>query len=188
MIYKHMYCGYKNSGKVKIKKDDRIITASAASFEDMTFLYFETKDSELLPTDVAEGDLKPFPNGNEWFEMPEIFHYFTPENDGEWQRKIEGKTPVFRINKLNMDKVASYIFYHVDHQRSNQYECDKFFSIFNYGNVIIMYAEEPTELVTWQDIKGRYHEPPRSDWGALMDQHFKAWPDGKKKWVKMENE
>lgn len=87
-----------------------------------------------------------------------------------------------------MDKVASYIYYHVDHQHTNQYECDKFFSIFNYGNIIIMYSEEPTEWVTWQDIEGRYHEPPRKDWADLMNQHFKTWPDGEKKWVKMKNE
>lgn len=188
MIYKHMYCGYKKSGKIEFKKDDRIITASAANFEDMTFLYFETKDESLTAKDVAAGNMKPFPNGEDWFEMSEIFHYFTPEDDSQWERKIKNKEPRFRINKLNRDKISSYIYYHFDHQNTNQYDVDKFLSIFIYGNIIVMYGETPTEKVTWQEIEGRRYEPEKDYWGPLMEEHFKAWPDGEKKWVKIEIE
>ncbi len=188
LIYKHMYCGYKKNGKITLKKNEKIITSSAAHFEDMTFLYFETKDPSLTVKDVAEGEMKLFPNGDEWFEMSEIFHYFTPANDGEWERKIKNKKAVFRINKLNRDKVASYIYHHVWHQNCNNYDCDRFFSIFIYGNVIVMYSETPEEKVTWQDIEGRPYSPNREDWGELMNEHFAAWPDGEKKWVLMERE
>lgn len=186
MIFKHMYCGYKKDGNIKIKKDERIITASASTFEGMTFLYFESKDGSLKAADVAEGNMKAFPDGADWFEMSEIFHYFTPENDSQWERKIENKKPGFLINKLNRDKIASYIYYHFDHQNSNPYDVDKYMSIFNYGDVIVMYHETPTEKVTWQDIEGRFHKPDDPLWDDLMDEHFKAWPDGKKKWVKIE--
>lgn len=186
MIYKHMYCGYKKDGKVTIKDDERIITASAATFDGMTFLYFETKDEKLTASDVAEGNMSSFPDGNGWFEMSEIFHYFTPENDEQWERKIADKKPVFLINQLNRDKIASYIYYHFDHQSSNPYDVDKFMSIFIYGDFIVMYCESPTEKVTWQDIEGRYHKPDNPNWDDLMDEHFKAWPDGEKKWVRIE--
>lgn len=188
MIYKHMYCGYKNSGKITLKKDERIITSSAAYFEDMTFLYFETKDETLTANDAAKGDMKPFPNGEEWFEMSEIFHYFTPRNDEEWERKIKNKKPRFKINKLNKDKIASYIYYHVGYQNTNPYDRDKFFSIFLYGNVIVIYGETPAELITWQEIEGKEHKPLRDDWGKLMEEHFLAWPDGEKKWLPMDVE
>ena len=183
-----MYCGYKNSGKIVLKNDDRIITSSAATFEDMTFLYFESKDEKLTANDVAIGDMKPFPDGSDWFEMNEIFHYFTPMEDGEWERKISDKKAWFRINKLNRDKVSSYIYYHVDHQNTNQYDVDKFLSIFIYGDSIVMYGETPVESVTWQEIEGRRYEPENPHWDELMKQHFKAWPDGEKKWVRIENE
>lgn len=188
MIYKHMYCGYKNSGKIELKNDERIITSSAASYEDMVFLYFETKDPTLTAKDAAKGDLKLFPNGEEWFEMSEIFHYFTPRDDSEWTRKTPGKKPWFRINRLYRDKISSYIYHHMEHQLGNPYECDKFLSIFIYADIIVMYGELPTEEVTWQDIEGKYHTPNREDWDDLMAEHFAEWPDGEKKWVPMELE
>ena len=188
MIYKHMYCGYKNSGKLTFTEDERIITASAANFEDMTFLYFESKDATLTADDVVSGDLKQYPNGENWFEMNEIFHYFTPEDDSEWERKIKDKKAWFRINQLNRDKVASYIYYHFDHQNTNQFDVDKFFSIYIFGDYIVMYGETPTENVTWEEIKGRRYEPENPLWDQIMNEHFKAWPDNEKKWVKIENE
>lgn len=188
MIYKHMYCGYKNGGELEFCKDERIITASAAGFEDMTFLYFETKEEDLGAQDVVKADMRPFPNGEDWFEMTEIFHYFTPREDGEWERRVPNKKPWFRINKLRREKISSYIYYHMQYQLGNPYDCDKFMSIFIYGDTIIMYGENPEEKITWQDIEGKYHLRNRDDWGDLMNEHFAFWPDGKQKWVAMELE
>ncbi len=180
MIYRHMYVGYKKSGKIKFKENDKVITSSAANFKDMTFVYFESKDKDVDIYDVCEGDMKPFPDGREWFEMPKIFHYYDPEKDEDWERKEPNKKPYYRVNKLKMDKVASYIYYHVDHQNTNQWNCDKFFSIFIYGDLIVLYAEEPTERITWDDLKGKLHVPGLSNWSDLMYQHFAEWPEGKK--------
>ncbi len=189
MIYKHMFCGYSDDNKVELLSNDEIITSSAAYFEEekLVFVYYESKNEALSINDVVKGNMKKFPNGSDWTEMVEIFHYFTPKNDEEWTRKIPNKTANFRINKINMDHVASYIYHHQDLQYHNQYGCDKFFSIFLFGNIGIIYGEDPIENVTWADIEGRVWAPTRSDWCSLMNEHFKAWPDGHKGWVALAN-
>ena len=87
-----------------------------------------------------------------------------------------------KVNYLERDKIASYIYYHVEHQNDNQFDCDKFFSIFIYDNMIIIYKELPEETITWEDIRGRNHHDERPDWEELMNEHFRAWPDGTKGW------
>ena len=187
MIHKHMYCGYSDCRSVELLENDEIITSSAAVYGNMIFVYFEIKNEALGINDVAKGNMKPFPDGGLWAEMVEIFHFFTPKNDEEWVRKTENKTPQFRINKIYMDKVASYIYYHQQLQRDNQYNCDKFFSIFLYGNIGIIYGESPVESITWQDIEGRPYTPIRQDWPQLMAEHFVPWEDGRKTWIELEN-
>lgn len=188
MIYRHMYCGYKKGGKLHFKENDNIITSSAANFKDMTFVYFETTDKDIDIYDVCEGDMKPFPNGSDWMEMTKIFHYYEPENDADWERKIPNKKPYFRVNKLKRDKIASYIFYHVEHQNGNQYDCDRYFSIFLYDDLIVLYAERPDENVTWADIEGKYHTPPVPNWSDIMYNHFAEWQEGGKASILLENE
>lgn len=187
MIYKHMYCGYSDKPEIELLKNDNIITSSAAIYENMIFVYFESTEATLSINDVAKGAMKPFPNGELWTEMVEAFHYFTPKTDDEWVRKIDNKTQQFRINKIYMDKVASYIYYHQQLQRTNQYDCDKFFSIFIYGNIGIIYGESPVEPITWQEIEGRPYTPTRQDWTPLMNEHFMPWEDGRKGWIELKN-
>lgn len=185
MIYKHMYCGYSDNPDVELLSHKDIITSSAAVYEDMIFVYFESINEALSIDDVAKGKMKPFPNGDMWAEMIEAFHFFTPKTDEEWIRKVPNKTPQFRINKIYMDKVASYIYYHQQLQRNNQYNCDKFFSIFLFGNIGIIYGESPVESITWQDIEGKPYTPIRQDWTPLMNEHFVPWEDGHKGWTEL---
>ncbi len=186
MIYKHMYRGYKKEGKVEFLDDQRIITSSGAEFDGITYIYFETKCEELDIEDVVKAEMKPYPDGKGWFELTEIFHYFTPYEDSQWERKVTEKTPKFRINHLKKNMISSYIYHHVAHQNTNQYGYDKFLSIFNVGDTIIMYSESPSEKITWQDIEGRQFIPQDSnEWDNLMDKHFKAWENGEKKWILM---
>ncbi len=185
MIYKHMYCGYTDAKSIKLLKNDEVITSSAGKFGDMVFVYFESKNEALTINDVAQGNMKQFPNGEYWAEMPEIFHFFTPRSDDEWVRRVENKKAQLRINYIYMDKVASYIYYHQWLQNNNQYGCDKFFAIFLYGNIGIIYGENPVEAITWQDIEGKVYAPNRKDWAALMNEHFMPWEDGHKGWVEL---
>lgn len=188
MIYKHMYCGYKNSGNVEFIENKSVITISASNYGEMTFVYFETTDRELDIYDVCSADMKPFPNGKAWYEMSEIFHYYAPEDDADWERKIPNKTPRMLINRLKREKIASYVYYHVDHQNGNQYDCDKYYSIFLFDDIIVTYCESPTELVTLEDIKGKNHINPDPNWAYIMLDHFQAWPDGGKFWRPLDME
>ncbi len=185
MIYKHMFCGYTDEGKVELLKNDEIITSSAAAYGDMIFVYYESKNEKLGINDVVKGNMRPYPTGEGWMEMMEAFHFFTPRNDDEWVRKIDNKKAQFRINYIYMDKVASYIYYHQWLQNNNQYGCDKFFAIFILGNVGIIYGENPQENITWEEIEGKTYQPNRSDWGSLMNEHFMPWEDGHKGWVEL---
>ena len=147
MIYKHMYIGYNPQRNIAIKGDSSAYTATVKYYENYALLYFESKDASTNADDVAEGTLMPFPDGRKWFEMAEIFHYFAPETDDQWVRKIENKERKIRVNRLERDKIASYIYYHVEHQNDNQVDEDKFFSIFIYDNLIFIYSEVPEEYV-----------------------------------------
>ena len=175
-----MYCGYPQ-GTLELKSDAPVVTSSLVYHKDMAILYFESAQ-ELCPEEVVAGSMAAFPDGSRWWKMAEIFHYFPCDDDELWQRKVENKTPVLRVNYLNEDKIASYIYYHYDHQEGHQVGVDRYGSIFIYQNMIIMYTENPTEKVEWADIYRQPYTPGRKDWVALMDQHFKAWEDGVKGW------
>lgn len=177
---RYMFCGYPK-GVIKIKGAKELETSSVAYYGEMAFLYYECRE-EMIPEQVAEGDMVPFPDGSSWWRMPEIFHYFSCENEELWRRKVAKKTPVFRINYLKQDKIASYIYYHFEHQETNQIGCDRYGSIYCYQNLIIMYTESPTEKVKWIDIEGKCHRPGLANWDALMEEHFNEWEDGSKGW------
>lgn len=187
MIYKYMYCGFSDDEKVELLKNSDIVTSSAAYYpeEKMIFVYYEAKNGNVGIDDVVKGNMKKFPDGKDWCRMIEVFHYFTPLKDEEWTRKVANKTAEFRINKFYYEKVASYIMHHQQLEKYNLYNCDKFFSIFTYNNIGIIYGENPVEKITWAELEGRPHQPDIPEWGAMMNEHFAEWPDGHKGWVKL---
>lgn len=186
VIYKHMYIGFCPQRDIETKENRQVIVSCVKYYENYAILYFETKTASLVPEDVAEGSLVAFPDGALWFEATEIFHYFNIEEDSQWERKIPDKESKILVNRLHKDKIASYIYYHYEHQNDNQVEVDKFFSIFIYGNLIFIYKELPTEEITWADIEGKNHHGERYDWPALMNEHFMPWEDGSQGWVDLD--
>ncbi len=184
-MYRFMYCGYPKE-ELKIRPEAKVVTASVAYFENMAFLYYESR-MELPPDAVVDGSLKEFPDGSMWFRMPEIFHYFSCEDDEKWERKEPNKEPFFRINFLYPEKVASYVCYHQEFQQNNPVGSDRYGSIYLFGNQLIMYTEFPTEKVAWTEIEGKKYAPCLSNWGELMNEHFKEWEDGSKGWRKCRN-
>lgn len=177
---RYMFCGYPK-GEVRIKQGEQVVTASVAYYKNMAFLYFESVE-EVLPEQVAEGQMIPFPDGSNWWRMTEVFHTFPCDNDELWKRREKNKQADFRVNYLHYDKIASYIYYHFDHQEGNQVGCDRYMSIFSYQNLLMMYLEEPVEKVTWSDIEGKRHVPCLKNWGPLMDEHIRRWEDGSTEW------
>ena len=177
MIKRYMYCGYNNS-PVNFQKNDKLITASCAYYNDMVFLYYESF-GEVLPEAVVIADMKPFPDNKFWIRMSDVFHYTTPENVILWQRKIQNKQPSFELNFLNYDKIPSYIYHHYAHQEGNQFGYDRYCAIFMYGNILVMYHETPYELIEEKEIEGKEHIPCPENWDQIMKPHFE---DENNKW------
>ncbi len=185
MIKKHMYIAYIGKKDIEILPDERVNTATLSYYEDKAVIYFETSHEELVPDDFTKGSIRKMPDGRNWVELTEIFHYFEPKDDSQWQRKKKNKKGHLLVNRLERDMISSYIYYHVEHQRDNQVGVDKFFSIYIYEDIILMYRETPVEKITWDDIKGKNHHGERYPWTKLMNKHFKAWPDGTKRWIEL---
>jgi hypothetical protein len=185
MIYRNMYAAY-TDGAPQYVETDAVITASAGYADGITYLYMETTDPSVGPEDIVAGGAAVLPDGSKWLHLPEIFHYY-PVDGGKFRREVSGKQPIFALNKLEFDRIGSYVYWHYIHQEGNQYNIDRFYCIFQHGDKIISYREEPEERVTWAEREGQPHNPVDSrEWDALMETHFKAWPDGTKRWVQMD--
>ncbi len=185
MIYRRMYLGY--GDKVVFKQNSEVIVCSGARCGDMVFVYFETKNESLLIDDVVSGDMKKFPDGESFVRMIRVFQAFTPESESSYERKLTQKEPKFRINYIRPDMEQSYITYHTDFQNSNPYGWDKFFSIFMYGNLAIIYNEEPRELITLDEISGKKHTPNIENWDEIMNAHFIPHGKGEINWQYLDN-
>lgn len=182
MIYKRMYVAYIKDKDIKTDEFDKISTHTLKYYNNLAVLYYETTDVNITPENFATGSTIALPDGRHWIETTEIFHYFEPKNDAQWARKIQNKTGRIFVSHLNRDMIASYIYYHVEHQRDNPIGVDKFLSIFLFDDIAFMYSESPTEKITWNDIKGRNHHGRRYNWTPLMRKHLRKWPDGTISW------
>ena len=190
MIYRFMFKGYYKDKKFSYLENDKVDHVSIFSYDDMVFLYFESKEEFVDPKTVAECNLKEYPNGEIWERMTEVFHYCEAVSEEQWKRKIENKKPFVRVNSLQYDKIASYIFYHHQYQEEHPCDGDKYGIIFLSGNFMVFYMETPEEI---QEPKHDVNILPNviPDWGALMNQHFADEPTGKawvqiNKWEKSE--
>ncbi len=177
-----MYVAYIKDKDIEIRECDKISTHTLKYYNNLAVLYYETVDANIKPEDFATGSTIALPDGRIWIEATEIFHYFEPKRDAQWTRKIVNKTQKIFVTHLNRDMIASYIYYHVEHQNDNQIGVDKFLSIFLFEDMVFMYCETPTEKITWDDIKGRNHHGRRYNWTPLMRKHLREWPDGTKSW------
>lgn len=185
MIYRFMYQGYAD-GPVKRRKNSGAEQVALAEYNGSIFLYYESQKADLMPEAVAEGPMRAYPDGSCWRRMPEIFHYSRPLSAEHWRRKIPGKTPEFRVNYIQLEKIASYIYYHYQYQEEMPGDGDKYGAIFISGNMLVMYLEHPAEQETERYAGSlETHNTPHAQWGAVMDAHFLPWENGKKEWRKI---
>lgn len=183
MIIRKMYISYgKPTAKPNISATDFV---KIFTFEDMAFMYVETDSSDFDPDAVLCAGLCTFPNGKKWFPMPPVFYASKPLSDEHWRRK-EKHSPVLRVNFVNYDAVASYIFEHYRMQEENwPHPKEKYDAIFIFGNLLAYYTEGLEE----REIDAAPPQPllstratPWEKWGDIMEMKFRAWENGKKEW------
>ncbi len=183
MIYRYMFAAYAADDTVYTDaQDPRISTVTLSRFNDILFLYYESAEKNVSPADVVSGETRPFPDGREWYPMPDIFHYSKPLSDKHWCRTGK-KTPAVRLNRLCRDKIGSYIFYHQQYQEEYPADGDKYGIIGLFDNYIYFYMETPEEKDTENTVGAlTTKNTPLDTWQELMRTHFDPWTDTREIW------
>lgn len=140
MIYRHMLMGYYREKNICVSAE--AYYSAVQYYEDKVFVYVEVKDGDCDVKGLVNGDFIAFPDGSRLAAMNTVFAYSPSDDDAVWERQ-EVKTPEFRIAYLKDDGFAKYIFYHYKLQGESINPTDRYGSIFVYGNILIMYLENP---------------------------------------------
>ncbi|MDO4743047.1 MAG: hypothetical protein Q4B04_03305 [bacterium] len=188
MIYRFMFCAYNKTGNLKVLPNESISHLSVCRFRDMVFIYFESRNHSVNPDEVVSGDFIPFPDGQLFFRMSEVFHYSKPLSDQHWARKIKNKQGRMDVIFLDPEKIQSYFFYHYQYQEEKPGDGDKYGIIFIYKNLLVFYLEDPCEPET-EDYCGALktnNSPNGHEWSKLMSQHFLKWQDYNGEWRTIE--
>ncbi len=151
MIERYMFMAYPNE-KLSILNNSDAENISIFYYNDLAFLYYESKNGYINPYEIVSGNVKTYPNGQHWQQGVKIFSYGVPMNEKQWLRKIENKKPYIKINYLKPEMFASYVYKHYELQGSGC-GCDKYGIIFSFGNMLVFYKENPVEKSTEQDTK-----------------------------------
>lgn len=172
MIFRSLFVGYTNNPQQIRLKNQLSCYAALVCRDDMVFLYVESNEGDVVPERLVQGSLIPFPNGNLWMPAIEVFHYSRPVGTEQWRRKLQ-KTPYFQFNRLQHDKIASYIFYHYQYQEEYPGDGDKYGILYLFDDQLIFYLEDPEELETVK-MPGLLQttNSPLCNWEALMHEHF----------------
>ena len=179
MIYRFIFKGYPKKPKnqknkdMKLKENNNAKNVSIFEFENMVFMYAESKKENINPTDIVEAELIPYPDGSEWENMSEVFHYSMPQSDESWER-TQKKTPKLRVNYVRHGKISSYIYYHFQYQEEYPCDGDKYGIIFHSGDLLVFYTESPTEFAPkYKGLLDTKNSPLHDEWAKLMEnEHF----------------
>ena len=187
MIYRYMFAAYADDGVVYADAyDARVTTVTLSRYRDILFLYYEATEREVSPTDVVMGATRPFPDGRQWYPMPDIFHYSRPLSHEHWRRNKK-KTPFVRLNRLRRDKIGSYIFYHQQYQEEYPSHGDKYGIIGFFDNYVYFYMEKPEEKDAENTVGTlATRNTPLDTWQSLMCEHFDPLPDTRKRWCRLD--
>lgn len=165
MIYRFLFVGYaRDIQSIKCTGDPKYYVA--LSYKDnMVFMYVEANQETVNPELLVEGELLPFPDGEKWERAIEVYHYSTPKNAQQWERKVKNKQPYVTFNRLKPEKTASYIFYHYQQQEERPGGSDRYGNIYLFRDMLIFYHEVPKE----PEETGY---APLEWWGKVMEEHF----------------
>ncbi len=170
------------------KADGHLLTCALFAHEGNLFLYYETVDREMRPSEVLPNlnrYLQQWPgeeNEKHWTPMVDIFHGSVPVDVTHWRRTGSVGKRVGRLGRPWPDQVASYIYYHyqLQEERPANMRTGKYTLIGFDQPFIFYYGEEgssadtllvPRKLTT-------HNTPANWDlWQAIMRPHFKPWPE-----------
>lgn len=188
MIYRFMFCAYGKTETLKPIPNRSVSCLSVCRFNNMIFIYYESCCPTTKPEEVMVGDFVPFPDGQLFFRMAEVFHYSKPLSDEHWQRRLENKHGRMDVVFLDPEKIQSYFFYHYQYQEEKPGDGDKYGIIFIYKNLLVFYLEDPCEPETekYCGSLNTNNSPDEQEWKRLMSQHFLKWQDFNGEWRTIE--
>ena len=166
---------------------DAVCAVGVFEFKNSLYIYYECLDCELEPETVFSelcGQIEPFPDGERFIRLYDIFHYNKPtEDDSDWARR-QKMTPKATFNRIKPEMLASYIFYHYQYQEEKPGDGNKYGAIYLDGNTLFFYQEEPctVEPSRHKGLLDTKNSP--QNWGELMSKHFLAWEDCDDEWRK----
>ena len=189
MLKRLMYCLYLEEGKEQWLSCPDAENVSLSFFRGMAFLYYET-EKDTPPEEVLGGEIRPFPSGELFFRMPDVFHYSAPRDREHWRRLVAGKKPWVRINRLRPDMLARYLYFHYQYQEERPGGGpDRYGVIFLFGEYLVHYLEWPFEPEL-SPAEGRLttNATPADDvdeWDRIMSEFFIPWEGHPWPWHEM---
>ena len=169
----------------RLVENGTLLTASAYTWKNNVFLYYECADGEMAPEALTEA-AAPFLNEWEgesrlrrWIPMVDVFHFNEPASRAHWERKATVERRVGRIAFLKREMIASYIYYHYQLQEERAFHGDKYEMIAMHENLLFGYKEFPA-VVEPPVVPGRLDTKGTPvPWElSRMDLHFQPWEDG----------
>ena len=148
------------------------------------YLYYEITEGDISPTELFDESnrmLVCWPGDEDeryWIRMADIYHANVPKDPEHWKRGSDNSRSG-RLNRLQYDKLASYIFYHYQFQeeRLGQSKMPRMI-IGIHENLIFLQTEFPVGKMEPGAEPGlETHNTPMDSWQSLMNQHFMKWPE-----------
>lgn len=173
MIRRFLYLGVAESDCFTPVAAPGLLYLSAARYEQYVLLYAETDTVLFDPNRSVIGKTVPFPEGQNWIRIPQIFYYNRPESLEQWMRKSPSK-PRFQVTRLKEDCVAPYVFYHYQLQEEERTRKSKYALIGLLGTLLVFYNEDPPVYGEPRAGSLSTKNTPEKGWSQRMKGYFEA--------------
>lgn len=143
-MYRYTYLGYWRSHDVAVKACDQVYYSIVGYHEQYAFVYVETPVKDLdIETVVTGGDFIPFPDGRKMFRMEQIFYCDPYTDDSILCLPVEERKACMSIMMLDHDfPILAYIGHHYVLQEAGKCVFNRFYSIYEMGNILISVSHE----------------------------------------------
>ena len=171
MIRRFLYLGISKTNRFLPVMTPGLLYFAAARYENYVLLYAETDAMDFNPEQSMLGEVIPFPEGQKWIKIPQVFYYNCPENLKQWGR-TEPSKPKFQVTKLKYDCVAPYIFYHYQLQEEERIRKSKYTLIGLLGTLLVYYNEDPPVIGEPRRGSLPTNNTPEKGWSQRMRHYF----------------